>query len=198
MKSFLLTFVPIFVAVDAIGVLPIFMNLTEGLDKVQRRTVVLQSFLTALGVAIGFIFLGKAIFNLMGVTVQDFMVAGGVLLFIISTVDLVSERKFTRQVSTVGAVPLGTPLIIGPAVLTTSLLLVDVYGLWETLLSVVVNVAIACLVFLSADLIERLLGRTGSRVMSKVAALILAAIAIMMIRRGLTAMIAVVTLRGLS
>ncbi|MGA2266243.1 MAG: MarC family protein, partial [Phycisphaerae bacterium] len=78
MKSFLLTFVPIFVSVDAIGVLPIFMNLTEGLDKVQRRTVVLQSFLTALGVAIGFIFLGKAIFNLMGVTVQDFMVAGGV------------------------------------------------------------------------------------------------------------------------
>ncbi len=186
MKNFFLAFVPIFVAVDAIGVLPIFLSLTEGLDKVQRRTIVSQSFLTALGVAVGFIFLGKAVFGLMGVTVYDFMVAGGAVLFIISTVDLISGVKFTRQVSTLGAVPLGTPLIVGPAVLTTSLLLVDVYGLWETLGAVVVNVALACLVFLSADALERLLGRAGSRAVSKVAALILAAIAIMMIRKGLT------------
>lgn len=190
MGNFLLAFVPVFVAVDAIGVLPIFLNLTEGLDKRQRRTIVFQSFLTALAVAVGFIFLGKAVFGLMGVTVHDFMVAGGAVLFIISTVDLVSGVKFTRQVPTLGAVPLGTPLIVGPGVLTTSLLLVDLYGLWETLLAVVLNIALACLVFLSADTLERILGRAGSRVVSKVAALILAAIAVMMIRRGLTGILA--------
>jgi multiple antibiotic resistance protein len=193
MRNFFLAFVPIFVAVDAIGVLPIFLNLTEGLDRRQRRTIIFQSFLTALGVAVGFIFLGKAVFSLMGVTVQDFMVAGGAVLFIISTVDLVSGVKFARQVPTLGAVPLGTPLIVGPAVLTTTLLLVDVYGLWETLASVVVNVALACLVFLSADTLERALGRAGSRAVSKVAALILATIAIMMIRKGLTGFLTVKT-----
>ncbi len=196
MKDFLLAFVPIFVAVDPIGLLPIFLNLTEGLDKRQRRAIVLQSFLTALAVAVGFIFLGKAVFRLMGVTEYDFMVAGGVLLFVLATVDLVSGVKFARQVATLGAVPLGTPLIVGPAVLTTSLILVDVYGLWETLVSVVVNVGLACVVLLTAEGVERALGRAGSRVVSKVAGLILAAIAIMMIRKGLTAMLGAATAAG--
>ena len=189
MWNFLLAFVPVFVAVDAIGVLPMFLNLTEGLSKLERRKIVLQSFLTALGVAVGFIFLGKAIFGLMGVRVEDFMVAGGVLLFAISTVDLVSGRQFARAIPTLGAVPIGTPLIVGPAVLTTSLILADVYGLWPTLLSVVVNIALACLIFLGADVLERALGRAGSRAVSKVAALLMAAIAVMMIRRGLTTML---------
>jgi multiple antibiotic resistance protein len=188
-RDFLLAFVPIFVAVDAIGVVPVFLNLTEGLDKLQRRRIVLQSFVTALAVAVGFIFLGKAVFGLMGVTEYDFMVAGGVLLFVLATVDLVSGVKFARQMPTLGAFPIGTPLIVGPAVLTTSLMLVDVYGLWQTLLSVVVNVALGCGVLLSADVLERGLGRAGSRAVSKVAMLILAAIAIMMIRKGLTAIL---------
>jgi multiple antibiotic resistance protein len=188
-RDFLLAFVPIFVAVDAIGVVPVFLNLTEGLDKLQRRRIVLQSFVTALAVAVGFIFLGKAVFGLMGVTEYDFMVAGGVLLFVLATVDLVSGVKFARQMPTLGAFPIGTPLIVGPAVLTTSLMLVDVYGLWQTLLSVVVNVALGCGVLLSADVLERVLGRAGSRAVSKVAMLILAAIAIMMIRKGLTAIL---------
>jgi len=190
MKTFMMAFVPIFVAVDAIGIVPIFLNLTEGLDRLQRRRIVLQSFVTALGVAVGFVFLGKAVFGLMGVTVYDFMVAGGVLLFAISTVDLIIGMKFARQVASLGAVPIGTPLIVGPAVLTTSLMLVDVYGLWETLVSVLVNVALACVVLMGADWIEKALGRSGSRALSKVAGLILAAIAIMMIRRGLTGMLA--------
>ena len=148
MRDFLLAFVPIFVAVDAIGVVPVFLSLTEGLDKLQRRRIVLQSFVTALAVAVGFIFLGKAVFRLMGVTEYDFMVAGGVLLFVLATVDLVSGVKFARQMPTLGAFPIGTPLIVGPAVLTTSLMLVDVFGLWPTLASVVVNVALGCLVLL--------------------------------------------------
>ncbi|MCJ7543514.1 MAG: MarC family protein [Phycisphaerae bacterium] len=189
MRDFLLAFVPIFVAVDAIGVVPVFLNLTEGLDKLERRRIVLQSFVTALAVAVGFIFLGKAVFRVMGVTEYDFMVAGGVLLFVLATVDLVSGVKFARQMPTLGAFPIGTPLIVGPAVLTTSLMLVDVYGLWPTLAAVVVNVALGCVVLLSADILERALGRAGSRAVSKVAMLILAAIAVMMVRKGLTAIL---------
>ena len=184
---FVLAFVPLFFAVDAIGILPLFVSLTEDMDARARRKVVWQSVLTALIVAIGFVFFGRSIFGLMGITVEDFMVAGGVLLFLISTTDLISGEKLARRVGTeIGAVPIGTPLIVGPAVLTTALMLVDVYGWAATLVAVIVNVGLAGLVLMGSDLLTRLLGRTGSRVVSKVASLILAAIAVMMVRKGLT------------
>ena len=112
--------------------------------------------------------------------------AGGVILFVIAALDLVSAEK-TRGlgIDTIGAVPLGTPLIIGPATLTMALILVDLYGTAETLLAIVVNIALAGVIFMSADFLTRLLGKAGSRAVAKVAALILAAIAVMMIRKGL-------------
>lgn len=185
--EFLLAFVPLFFAVDAIGILPLFVGLTEDMEARARRKVVWQSVLTALIVAVGFMFFGRSVFGLMGITVEDFMVAGGALLFLISTTDLISGQKFARRIGAeIGAVPIGTPLIVGPAVLTTALMLVDVYGWAATLVAVIVNIALAGVVLMSADLLTRLLGRAGSRVVSKVASLILAAIAVMMIRKGLT------------
>jgi multiple antibiotic resistance protein len=185
MRDFLMVFVPLFVAVDAIGILPIFMSLTEGVPQLDRKRIVRQSFVTALLVAVAFIFLGKSVFHLLGITISDFMVAGGILLFIIATLDLTTGTKFARRVETLGAVPLGIPLIVGPAVLTTSLMLVDVHGLAATLAAVLLNLLLAIGVLLSADFWYRILGQTGSQAVSKVANLILAAIAVMMIRKGL-------------
>jgi len=185
MRDFWMVFVPLFVAVDAIGTLPIFLGLVEGVPKDVRRRVVKQSFATALFVAVGFIFLGKSIFHFLGITIFDFMVAGGVLLFIIATLDMTTGTKFARRVETLGAVPLGVPLIVGPAVLTTSLMLVDVHGLTATLAAVVLNLLLAVGILLSADFWNRILGQTGSQAISKVASLILAAIGVMMIRRGI-------------
>jgi multiple antibiotic resistance protein len=187
---FVMAFVPIFFAVDALGVLPFFMSLTDGMDRRERHRVLRQSLVTALIVAIAFVFFGRAIFALMGITVADFEVAGGALLFVIAAMDLVSDGKASRYAaSSVGAVPLGTPLIIGPATLTMALILVDLYGLWETLASIVVNIAIAGIVFRGADVLMRLLGQAGSRAVAKVASLILAAIAVMMVRKGLPEML---------
>ena len=188
-RQFLLAFVPIFVAVDALGLLPLYLGLTEGVEPNQRRRIVRQAVLTALAVAVGFVVLGKSVFYLMGIESADFMVAGGLLLFIIATMDLVSLTKPARQIDTLGAVPLGVPLIVGPAVLTSSLMLVDVYGPAATALSIVVNVIIAGAVLATADFWFRLLGRAGSRAVSKVASLLLAAIAVMMIRHGLVKII---------
>ena len=183
--NFLMAFVPVFFAVDAPGVLPLYIGLTEGMDRPTRGRVLRQSIITAFVVAVAFIFFGKSIFALMGITVEDFQVAGGVLLFVIAAMDLVTEAKFNRKMpATVGAVPLGTPLIIGPATLTMALMLTGVYGLWETLAAVVINIAIAGVIFMGADTLTRLLGPAGSRAVSKVASLILAAIAVMMIRKG--------------
>jgi multiple antibiotic resistance protein len=188
MTEFWLCFVPIFVAMDAIGALPVFLGLTEGLERHRVRRVILQSMLTATGVAVVFLFVGQAIFRLLGITTADFMIAGGVLLFLFalsSLLDFGHERPKADPES-VGAVPLGVPLIVGPAVLTTALALIESQGIITTAAATLVNILIAGVVFCCAGPITRVLGKTGARTVSKLVALLLGAIAVMMIRRGLT------------
>jgi len=186
MENFILAFVPLFVSVDAFGLLPIFINMTEGIDEIKRKRIILQSVITAFLIAILFLFLGKAIFALLGITVADFMIAGGVLLFVIALVDLltIEKRRMRLASDSIGSVPLGTPLMVGPAVLTTSLMLVNVYGIVTTIIAIVVNIIIAGIVFYTSGLLTRVLGLAGTRALSKIASLFLAAIAVMMVRKG--------------
>ncbi len=187
MENFFLCFIPFFVAVDAIGVLPIYLGLTEGFSSERRRSIIIQSLITASAVAIAFLLGGPFVLDLVGVGVSDFMVAGGILLLVISLSDLVTGEKRQRLVDTetLGAVPIGVPLISGPAVLTTSVLFANEYGVIPTALALLVNIAIAGLVFFLAAPIERFLGLAGSKTLSKVASLFLASIAVMLIRRGI-------------
>jgi len=167
--------------------LPIFVSLTQDVKPKIKKKIVIQSMWTAMTLALVFIFLGKLIFRFLGITVADFMVAGGILLFCIAIRDIFDPGKDRhRHIDELGAVPLGTPLIVGPAVLTTSLILVDEYGVAATLIAVMINILLACFIFLSSDAILKVIGQSGSRALSKVMALLLAAIAIMMIRKGIT------------
>ena len=137
MKDLFLAFIPVFVAVDALGVLPIFISFTQGYKKTEISKIILQSMTTAICLAVGFIFLGKAVFHLLGIAMSDFMVAGGAILFCISIIDIINPDKKRRiPVKELGSVPLGTPLIVGPAVLTTSIIIIEVYGFVPTLVSV--------------------------------------------------------------
>ena len=181
-----LAFLPIFFAVDPIGLLPLFTSLTQGLKSQEKQDVIFQSLLTAICLALGFIFLGKFIFKLLGITVGDFMVAGGAILFCISIVDIMNPTKERRLPGkTLGAVPLGTPLIVGPAVLTTSLIMIGEYGLLATVISVVANIFLVGIVLSFSEYLIKLLGVAGSQALSKVTSLFLAAIAVMMIRKGI-------------
>ena len=191
LKSFWLCFVPLFVAVDAIGVLPMFLGLTEDLEKPVVRRVLRQSVLTASIVGLSFLAIGKGVLSLLGITVADFMVAGGVLLFVISISDILSAAKVRRRVDpdSLGAVPLGVPLITGPAVLTTSVLLLNEYGFLPTAAMLVLNILIAGLFFESAEAINGFLGQAGTKTTSKIASLLLAAIAVMIVRKGIELLI---------
>ncbi len=186
LNDILVCFIPMFFTVDPIGILPVFASLTQGLNSHQKREIIIQSLITASLVAVGFIILGKVIFHFLGITMGDFMVAGGVILFCLAMVDLTSQGK-TRWGGTkeLGAVPIGTPLIVGPAVLTISLMLESVHGLFSTLAAVFLNIAIVGIVFIYSDVLMRFLGKSGSRALSKVMMLLLAAIGVMMVRRGI-------------
>jgi len=186
-KNILLAFIPIFVAVDAVGVLPIFVSLTEGMRRDEKTKTITQSVLTALLLAVGFVFLGKAVFKVLGITIGDFMIAGGAILFCLAITDIINPVKKQRMPGQqLGAVPLGTPLIVGPAVLTTSMIIISQYGLVATLISVVVNILLAGIIFSASSILMRVLGDAGSKALSKVMSLLLAAIATMLIRKGLT------------
>jgi multiple antibiotic resistance protein len=179
-------------AVNVIGVLPMFMSLTEGLDQPKINRIIVQSVVTAAIVAAIFLAIGKVILDLLGITVSDFMIAGGTLLFIISLDDLMSMERRWSQIDpeSLGAVPLGVPLIVGPAVLTTILILVQQYGPLATVAALIVNILIAGFTFWLYAPIIRLLGKSGARTVSKLAALLLAAIAVMMVRKGVMLLLA--------
>ncbi len=185
-ETFFLTFIPIFVAVDAVGVLPIFISFTEGYTQRQKVRIILQSVVTALIIALLFLFLGKLIFQFLGISVGDFMIAGGAVLFCIAIIEIVSPQKQQRMPgSDFGAVPLGTPLIAGPAVLTTSLILEGEYGPAFTIISLVLNIALTGGIFFLSGFLIKVIGETGAKAMSKVTSLLLAAIAVMMMRNGI-------------
>ncbi len=192
MRSFLLAFIPLFVAVDAIGTLPLYIGLVEDIDTSRRRRIIAQSVITATSVAVVFVLVGQPLLRLLGITPSDFMVAGGALLFAIALRDLlaVGKSEHTIDPETVGAVPIGVPLITGPAVLTTCLLLAQQHHIAVLLSAVVANVLIAGTVFWFATSISVRLGAAGTRTLSKIAALLLASIAAMMVRKGIIAMVA--------
>ncbi len=187
MNEFWLCFIPLFVAVDAIGVLPIFIAITANMPPPTVHKVLVQSLVTATAVALLFLTIGAAIFKFLGITTGDFMVAGGILLLFISLSDLITTDKIQRQIDpdSFGAVPIGVPLITGPAVLTTIVLLSNQYGPWLTSAAIVINILIAGGIFYSSTKIVKFLGKAGVKILSKIASLFLAAIAVMMIRKGI-------------
>lgn len=186
-KPYFLAFIPIFVAVDVLGLLPMYMFLTEGLKRHEKNRVVWLSVLTALIVSIGFVFIGKAIFLALGIRVSDFLVAGGILLFIMAINDILSAEKRKPKLSSkmVGVVPLGMPLMVGPAVLTTTLIVLDTHGIFPTLTGLVLNIILVGIIFKGSNFFISRIGITGIRAASKLTSIMLSAYGVMMIRRGI-------------
>ena len=184
--NFLLALIPVFVAMDAIAVLPIFLSMVEGMPPDDKKIIIKQSVITAFLISVCFLAVGKFIFSALGITVADFKIAGGVVLLVLAINDLLFPEKTRRfQGSSIGVVPLGMPLIVGPGVLTTIIILVDTYGYLPALFSILVNLFIVWLAFNKSDAIMKILGENGAKGFSKVMSIFLAAIAVMMIRRGI-------------
>jgi multiple antibiotic resistance protein len=186
LNKFFLVFLPLFVAIDSFGILPIFLNLTAECSEEKIKRIILQSFFTAFAITAIFILIGERIFSFLGVKLSDFLIAGGIILLLLSITDLLfPEKKRRYPLDEVGIVPLGTPLIAGPAVLTTSLLMTQKYGISVTLFAFLINLILTSLLFLIAKNLCRWIGRTGLNAISKITSLILASISIMWIREGI-------------
>jgi multiple antibiotic resistance protein len=179
------TFIPLFVATNIFMLLPIFISLTREMAKLKKKVVIRDSILTAIIVSFLFIALGELIFRILGITTDDFKIAGGIVLLVFAVRDLVysGEERMKPDIK-VGVVPIGVPLIVGPAVLTNILLLADHFGVVPTLVALVLNLFIVWITLINAERIINLVGKGGIIGIAKVMALLLASIAIMMIRIG--------------
>lgn len=188
LSQFGLALIPLFIAIDAIAVVPAFLSLTEGDTPGERARTLRSSVLTGLLAGLGFLAVGRIVFKFMGITIPDFQIAGGAVLFAVSLTDLIGSKERRRlESASAGVVPLGVPLLVGPAVLTTLLVTVDSFGLVESVVAFVLNMGAAWLILSRAEVMTRLLGAGGSRGVAKIMSLLMAAIGVTMMRRGLQA-----------
>jgi multiple antibiotic resistance protein len=188
-ESFLLTFVPLFIVIDALGNLPFVSSLSEGMSKHERRRTIHIAIITATLVGLAFLFLGQFILNVMGISVGSFAIAGGLILLVLSVKYMTTGRMVELiKEEMVAVVPIGTPLTVGPATITTLLLLATQFELYVVLISFAINILIAWLIFLASSWIVRFMGQGGLRAVSRVFSLLLAAIAVNMIIRGLASL----------
>ena len=187
LTKFLLAFIPLFVAIDPIGLVAIFLGLGQNIPAERRQKIANQATWTGGLVALGFLVLGQSVFNALGISVSDFQIAGGLILFILAAKDLVQSAAEPEKLpEDFGVVPLGMPLIAGPASITTLLVLAQnqSIGLGVILVALAVNLVLVVLALHYSVWLGRKVGATGLRAISKIISMLLAAIAVSMIRQG--------------
>ena len=158
--------------------------------KRKRNRVLRDSIITAFLVTLVFITIGNKVLLYLNISIYDFLIAGGVILFIISARDLIGggRNDLAGQEDLFAVVPLGVPLLAGPAVLATSLIIFNSFGFVYVFLSLLLNLLIAGAIFRYSLTILRFVSRRWVEAISKVFMLLLASIAIMFIRTGLQGM----------
>ncbi|MBU2607707.1 MAG: MarC family protein [Chloroflexi bacterium] len=186
LEAFILTFIPLFIVIDALGNLPFVISLSEGMPRYQQRRMIHVAMATAAILGLAFLFLGQAILSIMGISVGSFTIAGGLILLILSVKYITTGRMVeVIKEEIVAVVPIGTPLTVGPATITTLMLLVAQFPLYVVLVSFILNIFVAWAIFLLSHWFVSFMGRGGLRAVSQVFNLLLAAIGVSMVLRGL-------------
>lgn len=181
----LYSFMGMFVAMDVIGTLPVYLGMTSGLEPKRRARLVNTSVLVAAAVAVVFALIGQSIFKILGIAIYDFKVGGGIVLLVMAILDLIRARGDESHVSSTGVVPLAVPLITGPGLIATVMLQVGIFHPLVVFFSMAANFLFAWGALRKSSLITRLIGVEGTDIVSKIAALLMTAIAFAMIRTGI-------------
>ena len=180
--------VALFVVIDPIGSVPLFIALTKGMGSSDRKRVSTSAIITAASLLVVFAVAGTQILSLFGITIFSFMIAGGVLLFIVS-VELLTHGVWrfgqAGSIEDSGVVPLAFPLLAGPGAITSVIISFQSYGIVITMLSIAIVIGITYVVLLMINPIYRFLGRRGSTIVTRVFAVFIAAIAVQYIIQGI-------------
>ncbi len=184
-------FIILFVVMDPPGNIPVFIALTKGMRKEERRTELNHAVIVATVLLLLFAFLGKIVLNVLGISIDSFMIAGGILLLLISFDLLRGEHKYgvtEESGAGVGAVPMGTPMLAGPGAITAVMVIIQSSGAFVVLFSIFSAIIAARLVLGQSDRLYSMMGKVGTEVLSRVIGIIVAAIAIQFIGTGIIGM----------
>ncbi|GAB4283512.1 MAG: MarC family protein [Roseovarius sp.] len=198
--AFLVTaLVTMVVIIDPIGMAPLFLALTQGMSPARRRAVAIRACTVAALILTLFALFGEAVLGFVGISMPAFRIAGGVLLFL-TALDMLFERRSRRREGAAGRAeeedgddpsifPLAIPLIAGPGAIASVILLTgqrpEIAGLALVLVATLAVLALVLVLFLSAGLLERALGRTGTIVVTRLLGMLLAALAVQFVLDGL-------------
>lgn len=185
-SAYIQAFVILFIIFDPIGNIPIFHSLTQKFEAPMRGKIIRTSVLVALVILIFFAIGGVFILNFFKISINEFMIAGGVLLFILAVEGLLG-REEARWISSedVAIVPLATPLMAGPgAIYSVIYLMASPYGPTYAIFSILANVFLQYILLIYSNKILKIIGKTGSTIISRIMAFILSAIAVGMIING--------------
>lgn len=195
--AFLITsFVTLFVIIDPIGLTPLFVALTQGMTARERRAIALRSTLVAAGILTMFAVFGEALLGFVGISMAAFKISGGILL-LLTALDMLFERRTKRRedrtegddIPDPSVFPLAIPLIAGPGSIATVILLAGsnpgFTGLGLSIAVMISVLVVSFLFFEAATPLEKLLGKTGINVVSRLLGMLLAALAVQFMLDGL-------------
>jgi len=190
--------ITLFVILDPIGVIPFFQSLTTGAAPAERRKVATRSVTISVVLLLIFAYLGSALLGLLGITIYDFEIAGGTLLFVFAIRDALSNEPLGASESLAAAgkseitferiavIPLATPLLAGPGSLTTAILLAHLdFGYVIAGVAIIVDGLLALLILRASDRLNRIVGPSGLMIIGKVLDILMAAIAVSFLVRGI-------------
>lgn len=189
--AFVQVFFAVFGVMDPVGNVPVFISLTGKLDKAKRETLATQAVIRAGIILTIFVFLGNFVLNAFHISIESFRIAGGIILVLLGLqivfgFGLENERPDPDE-HDISVVPLAMPLIAGPGMITSAVILSKEYGYLVTLLGIAANLLLTKLFFHYSGIILRLLGKKGSLAFAKVMGLILVAIGVEFVRSALGA-----------
>ena len=178
----------LFIIVDPFGNIPIFVGLTENVQDAQKKRVYNTATIVGVILLLVFAFAGTGILTLFGLSIYSFEVAGGILLLIISIRILISGNMHENVESpeSIGAVPIAIPLLVGPGAITTTIFNIQQYNTIIAILAVLVVMSITWITLRYISKVYKFLGKTGSLIIARVMALLIAAIAVQYILTGVT------------
>lgn len=195
-SAFLITaFVTLFVIIDPIGLVPLFVALTQGMSAVARRAIGLRAVIVAAILLTIFAYAGEAVLGFVGISMPAFRIAGGILLFL-TALDMLFDRRAKRREDQTdedrpdpSVFPLAIPLIAGPGAIASMILLAGqqpgLAGLGMVIGVMLVVLTLVMLLFLTANLFERALGRVGINVVTRLLGMLLAALSVQFVLDGL-------------
>jgi multiple antibiotic resistance protein len=198
LTALIAAFTTMFIIIDPPGLAPVFIAMTQGMSAAQRRAIAIRACLVSAFLMMVFLFLGEAVLGFIGISMDAFRIAGGILLFLTALDMLFQKRQARREDNAAEGLeehhddpsvfPLALPLIVGPGAITTIILLAgqaqgisDFAAITGVIFAVLLIVLLA---FLASNTIERALGKTGLNILTRVLGMLLAALAVQFILDG--------------